>query len=1032
MPARHATRLPLGAGMDTKSDERHIGLPQVHVLKNVDLRTDGAINKRRALKSTTNSGAGDVATLVGGNRRVLINADATHGSVARINGSTYDSPTPICPVTSSRIAYSRKGSAYTRGMCAVYDGKLALLALEGQTPVVGEVDPDTATLTTPGYPADRPATPPADSANHRILSVADHGFLVVWGEANGPPDDIKAQLYINGAYQGSPTTLVSGDLRNITGPSLPGKFDAVVDATGDVLYLAYQTNALGTKVLSFDITGTGATITITATGNSQTVATAGAEGIAITLDTDNSEVALVTAETGGNVVFHHCPVSLTIAITSVGLAGLVATSAFDCNVAIVYLGSGDCAVYYNDVSAAPGGYNRQKVVQRRVNTQSSPSANVHEMHGCMLIHAPVAHTVHGNQMVFFGVVRGFEDSTETMYVTVASVPGDSDNYPTPVAAYQYETAASGQTVDSAYTQHGLSPGAKLSTATGTRIFWAAPIRTEVRSGPYTALASNLSMGLHSFDLSAGSMFNHAHAHETMLVAGGAQMGVVGNPAFVAGHLGSPDLLSAAAVSGAGVADGDYHVRAVYEFLDQAGRLWQSRPSVVGEMTAGGGNNQLEIKVATPIVANVDARLGAPVQVALYLTTVGGTSVHYRHSAYSLTPSGWLDALSVDTTITNVAGLSDNTVLYTDTQELEHYPPPPCVAIVKHKNRFAAIHAETGDIWLSLEFQPGEGIAWNPAVRVINDDPADIPVALVSTDSALMVLYKNRIGHIYGDGPNKQGVGQPFSTVQFLPDSDVGAISQRVVAKLPAGVFFCDGDKGWHIMPYGGGAPQYVGRDMDGAPTQTIIGTAHLPDRHEVRVAFYTAESVAGESASWLTYHYDKGQWSLGEATDHDTANLYALADGNEFLINGVGEDTSAGYDGTSTYVEMRLKTGWIVLPDAVRKQGLMRLWKAYLFAVTVDDHDLKVQVYYNYDESSGFDTFEQLARPATGSSASEYIRIDPSRQLVEAVKFEIWDEPSGGTTTGEGTGLSDFELHYGIYPASKPRRGPASTMTHET
>ena len=104
--------------------------------------------------------------------------------------------------------------------------------------------------------------------------------------------------------QGAPTTLVATDLPTVTS-STPGIFDAVVDATGDVLFLAYQrTGGAGIKIVSFDITGTGASITITATGDSITSVHDPDQGISIVLDTVAGEVAVLASTGGANVLLH--------------------------------------------------------------------------------------------------------------------------------------------------------------------------------------------------------------------------------------------------------------------------------------------------------------------------------------------------------------------------------------------------------------------------------------------------------------------------------------------------------------------------------------------------------------------------------------------------------------------------------------------------------------------------------------------------------------------------------------------------------
>lgn len=1006
MVARQTARLPLGGGLDLKSDEKYVDVPKVEVLTNVELRANGVLNKRRSLKQVSDGGAGDVATLVGGNKRLLVNADSTAGSVVRANGSTHDSPTTLCPVTTSQRIVSRKTVAHGLGQCAAFEGKLAVTA-ERQSAAelfAMEVDADTGLIDTPQYPADTP-TLGSGSGTTKVRAVADHGFLVIWAENDGAGNsDIFAQLYIDGAFQGSKTQLVNAIPEGPPSNALPGIFDAVVDATGDVLYLAYQFNST-MVVASWDITGTGSSITITATGNSQTYISQDPDaGLAITLDTSNSEVIVLQAGQFNDVFVHTAPYALGSLATHTIVAG-IDNPAFP-NVGIAYLGGDYVAILYTDEDTGSG---IDKVIHYRVDTQTGTADNSHEMRGVYLAHEPVVFAPHGTDMTFFGLLRALDD-LEPFYVTMAVNSSDASGSPVPIAQYQYTTAV---TADSAeFNPFNISSVAQITTDTGTRFYWSSPIRTEIQNIA-GSVESNQSVGLHSFEFSAETQWNHDHGHGAMMVAAGIPMAVVGNLAWMAGHMSGPVILSSGISNGGNLVDGEYAFQATYVLMDQDGRIWRSRPSTVGSETTLSPDSTVDVTVSTPVVPASVAQSDITVQVELWMTVTGATGVKFRVGSLVGSNVDFLTALSVTFSVTVVPSGTDE-VLYTDAQELGHFPPPPCTSIVKYKNRFAAIHAETGDIWFSFPFTEGQGIHWNPVHIVKNDDPSDKPTALFSTDSSLGVLYKNRMGYIYGDGPNKQGLGQPFTDVQFLPDSDVGAISQKTVQKLPAGVFFCDPDKGFHIIPYGGAAPQYVGRDLDGVPDETIVGTAHLPDRHEVRVVFYNAQSFANDTASWYTYHYDLQQWSAGDAADHDTAVLYGVSDGNEFLIDGVGEDLVPGYDGASTYVTMKIRTGWLVMSQIADKQGFFKLWNVYVLCESQDEANLRIRLYYDYDGSSA-DNVDSLAY------ADDRLKIWPGTQGVEAFKLEIYDEASGGTSTGEGVRLSDIELEFGLFPGIRPR-----------
>lgn len=1014
MPARQVARFPLVGGMDTKSDEKHVPVPKLEIAKNVDLSTPGAIVKRRALKA---DGAGSLATLLGGGRRYHVDpgvggAYAAEGGYAKALGASGASDQELLigapSITTAETFYSEVDAEFPVTQMAMYGGELHCLVVGsasglGFEPKMIVLDPDTLERLNGTDDTGFPGNAGMGGAQCRLLPVSN-GVVAVWG--HDISNELRAQVYRDGEWQGSAVALVTG-VHSLAASSI---FDAVVNAAGDKIWVAAANAAVtATLVYGFDYNGT----TFSVMASSQSEALVGVVALAQT-DLGLGDIVLSVASTAGtHELFEY---SADLATRWYGFVLDAATGAAVVNTAVHVYSANKLLVW-----VAEAGNVVEHVFHRPV-TRVIDSTRTYQ--GALIAHRPIA--MDGG--VAIGLRRQLDDGAP-VYVTMwLRDPSDSYNTPHPIATY----AHGGLAMEDA---HGSTAGNECSivahtTALGTKWIWGGGLRHSVRLTDGGAdIVSNHGAGVLTMELATPKMYGHAFGHDALIVAGSVPAAIVGGRVLDAGYLHRPRISATANGTAGSMAGGTTHsLIAVYETTDDLGRVWRSAPSAAVSHALGGGSSSITVTADTPIkAAGADYAAPAP-RLAIYMTVAGGTGVYYRATpAIDAGAAGsFVGPVSGATSVCTLsdADLATSEVLYTDAGELSHAAPPPCAVIVQHKNRFAAIHSETGDIWLSLEFVRGEGVHWSPVLSIINGSASDKPTALVSTESALVVFYRDRVGYIYGDGPNNQGLGQGFTTVQFLPDADVGAISQQTVAKLPMGIFFCDGDKGWHVLPYGGGAAQYVGMDMDGPPTEVIVGTAHLPERQEVRAVFYNAETYGLESASWVTWHYGTGQWSIGYAADHDTAVPYAMADGNEFLIDGVGEDPGAGLDGASTYVEMRVRTGWIAMQEATRKQGLHRLWTLYMLAEALDEHDLAVEVFYDYDLATGS---TELLLEERAAGAQEGVRIDPGKQLIEAFKLDIIDEVSAGLT-GEGIRLTDLEMHFGVYPGVKPRRGSAGRM----
>lgn len=526
----------------------------------------------------------------------------------------------------------------------------------------------------------------------------------------------------------------------------------------------------------------------------------------------------------------------------------------------------------------------------------------------------------------------------------------------------------------------------------------------------------------------------ASSNGVSLVAGGVPTPVAAGTTAPAPLLHRPTIGAAVgAVAGGGkTLTGTYVVSAVWEFADYAGNVWTSEAAAPVSVTLAGSENAIQLSVTRPPAS---VGLAGNLTLVAYCSTDGG-SVLYRDSA--TTQSTWYSSTTTLQMVTAVdldVDIATHAVLYTETSELPHSGTPPLKTVVSHRTRLAGIHAETGDIWFSLPRTDGAGIHWSEVLRVENPTPNDHPTALVSTDAAVVVFWRDRIGWIVGEGLNQQGQG-PGWALQMIPDATAGCAGQQCVTTCPEGILFVDTERGPHMLPFGGGAPNPIGYPLDwhSLARPTIAGVTHIGDRYEVRIVLAAPKSVQlsvtptsgwggpGMAVVWLTYHYARGGvWSYGEMGGLALPVNHASSDGARFVR---GQAIDHPYDPTRTdtggYVRMLLLTGWTALDQIARKQGLHRLWRLEILAdveTSGNVVDLECRVCYDGDSSDYSDHDH-----TTFDGDSLYVRV--GKQLLETYKIAIADTASSSGTSG--VVLRAIDAHVGTYPSAKSRRKPGN------
>lgn len=484
-----------------------------------------------------------------------------------------------------------------------------------------------------------------------------------------------------------------------------------------------------------------------------------------------------------------------------------------------------------------------------------------------------------------------------------------------------------------------------------------------------------------------------------------------------GILYPPVIVSLTASNGAGALNnnGVYSYVCVYEFTDRAGNVYQSAPSVARSVTLGAADDTVDIEVTTPFHPE-----NVLVQIVVY-RTLDGLNLH-RWEEQLGTASAHTGTVTTITDTRSDAILATNKLLYTDSGEAANVAPPCGRMVEVHKDRLWGIDPDTGDLLFTKVFTEGVAPSFAEGFRVRTQER---PTAIKSLGNALAVFYRDAIGLVYGEGPNKKGAGGSFSQPQRIEGSTVGCDNPDSIVSTPQGVMFEDPDRWIHVLPQGGGVPQYIGADAEGyrQSQRTIIGAHVIDDKQEVR--FITSDGTI------VVYHYALGFWTDNYLAAGGSNPLVSSAmwNGKHTLLLDDGtlmqEDVEAvdfrdSYnigEGSPTYVPIQIDTAWFKLDGF---QGLVKVWDVWMLGAYRDAHTMTCTVFTDYESGDSYAyTFTMSA-----SAAPYELRMHKRWTDIRAFYISIRETTGGTPSTYEGAWLNTLRVDYGV---TKRRRGRTAT-----
>lgn len=428
-----------------------------------------------------------------------------------------------------------------------------------------------------------------------------------------------------------------------------------------------------------------------------------------------------------------------------------------------------------------------------------------------------------------------------------------------------------------------------------------------------------------------------------------------------------------------LAAGTYYYRIVFEYIDSAGLVHRSIPSVINSVAVG-ATQEINVLVDYPITNRPRTWARTSLTAVVYLSIAGDANLFYR----TLVMTNGSPSSAFSGTILTMSQSSP--LLYTTGGIADSVAPPAANVSHVHKNRIWLGGLETSELWFSEEFVDGFAPTFSDMFTVpIEAEGGDV-TALASLDEKLVIFKDSQFYALVGDGPDEAGLNWDYSEPVKIP-SDVGCIDKRAVIEIPEGVLF-KSKKGWYLLTR---ALQtlYVGAAVEDYNSLTASSVTLVKDETEVRIVH--------SNGVCLVYNYYFKQWST--FSNYEGLDS-AVVTGTYFRIGTdyrVYKEVVGQYNDSGTKYSLTVETSWLSL---AKLQGYQRVYALQLLADFVDDHQLEVQIAYDFQNA--YNQTVNFTTTGVISGTVLQLRIQPAIQKCTAIKLRIVDNdtvsPSGGAS----------------------------------
>jgi hypothetical protein len=480
--------------------------------------------------------------------------------------------------------------------------------------------------------------------------------------------------------------------------------------------------------------------------------------------------------------------------------------------------------------------------------------------------------------------------------------------------------------------------------------------------------------------------------------------------FETGFAHFPIISSLVVGAGGSVTTGAHDYRVVYEYLDDAGNRHRSAPSLPVTATTTAGNNTVTVNFSRLAFSHQNSSVALSIHATrahVYRTKAGQAAPYYR-----CTPdTGAPDARTTGSFVDTIADADLTEILYTDGGVIENMPPPACRYIATVRNRLVV-----GGLFVPNKVAVSKIFVEGEPAQFTEDDAFALYVpepvtGVAGLDDTIVIFAENSVYLAYGDGPNDQGIGAYQEPRRVA--GDIGCIDHRSIVELPQGILF-QSRKGLFLLPRGGGAPSFLGRDVQSTLAEFPIvqsAVAHtmpsatITDLPEslVRIVCGDDDDPEPSDTYVLTLDLVSGAW----AVDHLGTTIgvggvwggaFAVASAFMSSPDPVRLETQDVFSNAGTFAQSLLTTGYI-RPFGLAGSG--RFCKLVFLGESRQSTDATVRVSWTIED--GISTIEGDTTFAITEAvgAPIYREVELPSQIGVSLRCTIRD----GSNVAEGAGV---------------------------
>ena len=466
----------------------------------------------------------------------------------------------------------------------------------------------------------------------------------------------------------------------------------------------------------------------------------------------------------------------------------------------------------------------------------------------------------------------------------------------------------------------------------------------------------------------------------------------------------------------GAGTNTYSYVAVWEWVDNAGNLHRSAPSEPFDITTsspiGGGAQVGSIQIfPLSLTDKTPANNRSPVVCVLYRTKVNGTE-YYKLPVTNANNNN-LTAQYITPADDNTPDSDLTELIYTTDGVLPNDIPPPVGSLVVHRNRLFLLDSTNPlVIYYSKQVNAFNPVEWSDA-QVINVDPTGGPViGLASLDDKLIIFKESSIRFITGQGPQVDGSNNDYGDT-ILVTTDAGCNNLRSIVNTPEGVIF-KSSKGIYIINRGLQV-SYIGAPVEAYNPDFVTSAVLMAENNQIRITLDTAKV--------LVYDYFVDAWAVFTNINAVDSIIWNRTQAYIDSTGKVAIETPNTFEDDGTPYSMEITTGWLNMSGI---QGFQRLWKFYILGEFKTEHELEVNLYYDYNNTIGQTIAVEPVVPNFYGGTSPYgsgsyggsfdlyqYEIRPARQKCMSMKVQISDQPVSGAL-GQGYELSNLRFEYGV------------------